>query len=71
MKTIKHICQVIVLLATIFLWIVFICGADSLAETGYLDIAFVIVALTTGICCITIDDNDVKTIFKIKDDETV
>lgn len=71
MKTIKHVCQVILLLATIFLWIVFIGGADSLLESGLLFVAFAVVAFATFTCHILIRREDIEQIFhtKIEDDE--
>lgn len=71
MKTLKHICQVIVLLATVFLWIVFIGGADSLNESGLLFVAFALVAFATFMCNLFIKKEDLETIFhtKIEDDE--
>lgn len=72
MKTIKHICQVIILLATILLWIVFIGGADSLSESGLLFVAFAIVAFATFICHLFIKKEDIEEIFHTKiDDEEV
>lgn len=71
MKTVKHICQVIVLLATISLWIVFICGADSLLENNMMLPAMAIVALATYLCHLLIKKEDLNTILhtKIEDDE--
>lgn len=69
MKTIKHICQVIVLLATILLWIVFIGGADSLSESGLLLIAFALVALATFVCYLFIKKEDIEEIFHTKLDD--
>lgn len=71
MKALKHICQVIVLLATIFLWIVFIGGADSLNESGLLFVAFAVVAFATFACNLFIKKEDIEQIFhtKIEDDE--
>lgn len=71
MKTIKHICQVVVLLATIFLWAIFIGGADSLAESGLLFIAFVVVMFATFVCHLFIKREDIEKVFhtKIEDNE--
>lgn len=71
MKTVKHICQVIVLLVTIFLWILFIGGADSLMENGILFLAMIIVAFATLVCNHFIKKEDIEQIFHIKkeDDE--
>lgn len=69
MKTIKHICQVIVLLATIFLWIIFIGGADSLIESGLLFVAFALVALATFACHLCIKKEDLEEIFHTKIDD--
>lgn len=71
MKTVKHICQVIVLLATILLWTVFIGGADSLSESGLLFIAFALVAFATFVCHLFIKKEDIEQIFhtKLDDDE--
>lgn len=66
MKIIKHICQVIVLLATIFLWIILIGGADSLLESGLLFAAFALVALATFACHLFIKEEDIEEIFHIK-----
>ena len=71
MKALKHICQVIVLLATIFLWIVFIGGADSLNESGLLLIAFVVVAFATLVCNLFIKKEDTEEIFHTKLDDNV
>lgn len=72
MKTVKHICQVIVLLATILLWIVFIGGADSLSESGLLLVAFAVVAFATFICHLFIKKEDIERIFHTKiDNETI
>lgn len=71
MKIIKHICQVIVLLATIFLWIIFIGGADSLIESGILFPAFALVALATFACHLFIKKEDIEEIFHIKIDDNV
>lgn len=69
MKTVKHICQVIVLLATIFLWIIFIGGADSLLESGMLFPAFALVALATFACSLIIKKEDLEEIFHTKIDD--
>lgn len=66
MKTIKHICQVIMLLATIFLWIIFIGGADSLMENDSLFGAFAVVAFATFACHLFIKKEDIEEIFHIK-----
>ena len=71
MKTVKHICQVIVLLATIFLWIVFIGGADSLNESGLLFVAFAVVAFATFVCHLFIKKEDIEQIFHTKLDDNV
>lgn len=71
MKTVKHICQVIVLLATILLWIVFIGGADSLIESGLLFAAFALVALATFACHLFIKKEDIEKIFHTKLDDNV
>lgn len=71
MRTLKHICQVILFLTTIFLWIIFIGGADSLEESGLLFIAFAVVAFATFACNLFIKKEDIEQIFhtKIEDDE--
>lgn len=69
MKTIKHICQIIVLLATIFLWIIFLGGADSLEESGLLFTAFTVVAFATFVCNLFIKKEDIEQIFHTKIDD--
>lgn len=69
MKTIKHICQVILLLATIFLWIFFVGGADSLMENDLLFAAFALVALATFACHLFIKKEDIEEIFHTKLDD--
>lgn len=71
MKTLKHICQFILLITTIFLWVFFIGGADSLMENGILFLTMIIVAFATYLCHLCIKREDLETIFhtKIEDDE--
>lgn len=71
MKAIKRICQFILLVTTIFLWIFFIGGADSLMENGILLPAVAIVAFATYLCHLLIKKEDLDTILhtKIEDDE--
>ena len=69
MKTVKHICQVIVLLVTIFLWIFFIGGADSLMEDGLLFEAFALVVFATFVCHLFIKKEDIEEIFHTKLDD--
>lgn len=59
----------VTLVLTVTVWILFICGADSLAEKGYLGMALAVVGLDTLLCWITLDEEDIKNMFKIKDDE--
>lgn len=69
MKTLKHIGQFILLVATIFLWIIFIGGADSLIESGLLFVAFAVVALATFFCHLFIKKEDLEEIFHTKIDD--
>lgn len=71
MKTIKRICQVILLLATIFLWIIFIGGADSLMENGILLVVLAFVLFVTLVCHLFIKKEDIEEIFHSKLDDNV
>lgn len=69
MKTIKRICQLILLAITIFLWIFFVGGADSLMESGLLFEAFALVAFATLVCHLFIKKEDIEEIFHTKLDD--
>lgn len=71
MKTLRHICQLILLICTLLVWIVFICGADSLLENNMMFPAVAIVAFDTYLCHLCIKKEDIEEIFhtKIEDDE--
>ena len=71
MKTIKRICQFILLVFTLFIWTVFVCGADSLLENRILLPAMAVVAVATYLCHLFIKKEDLETMFhtKIEDDE--
>lgn len=71
MKTIKRICQFILLVFTLFIWTVFVCGTDSLLENGILFPAIMLVAFATYLCHLFIKKEDLETMFhtKIEDDE--
>ena len=71
MKTLKYICQYILLVSTLFIWIVFVCGTDSLLENGILFPAIMLVAFATYLCHLFIKKEDIEEIFhtKIKDNE--
>lgn len=71
MKTLKHICQYILLISTLLVWVVFICGIDSLLENRVLFPVIVLVAIDTYLCHLFIKKEDLETMFhtKIEDDE--
>ena len=59
-------CQLILLAITIFLWVFFIGGADSLMDNGLLAITAFAVAFSTACCHFIIKDKDIEQIFHIK-----
>lgn len=71
MKTLKHICQYILLVSTLFIWTVFVCGTDSLLENRILLPAMAVVTVATYLCHLFIKKEDLETIFhtKIEDNE--
>lgn len=71
MKTLKHICQYILLVSTLLIWTVFICGADSLLENNIMLPAMAVVAFATYLCHLFIKKEDIEQIFhtKIEDNE--
>lgn len=71
MKTIKRICQFILLVSTLLIWTVLICGADSLLENNIMLPAMAVVAFDTYLCHLFIKKEDLETMFhtKIKDNE--
>lgn len=71
MKAIKRICQFILLVTTIFLWIFFIGGADSLMENDILFLTMIIVAFATYLCHLCIKKEDIQEIFHTKLDNNV
>lgn len=71
MKAIKRICQLMLLTITIFLWILFIGGADSLMENGILFLTMIIVAFATYLCHLCIKKEDIEEIFHTKLDDNV
>lgn len=66
MKYIKRACQLILLTITIFLWIFFIGGADSLLENNLLFITLAGVAFATYCCHLLIKTEDIEEIFHTK-----
>lgn len=71
MKTIKRICQFILLVTTIFLWVFLIGGADSLMENGILFLTMIIVLFATYLCHLCIRKEDIEEILhtKLNDNE--
>lgn len=57
---------------TILTWLLFICGADSIAEQGIFLESLIILFLLTGICYCLVDMDDLARMLKINNkNETV
>lgn len=71
MKTIKRICQFILLVTTILLWVFLIGGADSLMENGILFLTMIIVLFATYLCHLCIRKEDIEEMLHTKLDDNV
>lgn len=69
MRTIKYILKGLLLIVTLFSWLLFICGADSLAENRLLLYALVTVCILTALCWVFISNRDLAKILKISPEE--
>lgn len=72
MKTLYHLSQWLILIVTVITWLLFICGADSITEQGWLIESLIVLFILTGTCYCLVDMDDLARMFKIKDkNETV
>ena len=69
MKTFRYILLGLLLTIALFSWLLFICGADSLAENGLLLYALVTVCILTALCWVFISSRDLAKILKISPEE--